>query len=102
MKKIMFIFTLLAVIAVISSYIQSVQNKKADKIANQVTTKDLRQISNPEDRDSGVEMEYITPGKAPESIPGILLILTNDKSKTGGSTSFLWNLLNGNPGKTGC
>jgi Tfp pilus assembly protein PilO len=102
MKKIILIFTLVTAIVVISGYKQTVQNKKAETIAKQVTTQDLKGIRNPEIRDSGVNLQSFKQEKASESIPGILLILTNDKNKPGGSTSLLWNLVYGNPGNTGC
>jgi|WetSurMetagenome_2_1015567.scaffolds.fasta_scaffold160692_2 hypothetical protein len=102
MKKILFIFTVLTAIVVISGYKQTIQNKKAETIAKQVTTKDLKGISNPEIRDSWFNLQYFKQEKASESIPRILLILTNDKNKPGGSTSLLWNLVYDNPGNTGC
>jgi hypothetical protein len=102
MKKIFFLFPIVLAIAMIYGYKQSGQNGMAENQAKQAISKDFKGINKPEVRESNSDREYFTPEKATESRPGILLILTYDKRKAGGSTSFLRNYLYGNSGQTGC
>ena len=102
MKKIIFLCTTLLSIAVIYGYSQSGQNEIAEKHSKQANPKDLNWINNSDARESMADIEYFTQKKAPEHRPGILLILTADRSKSGGSSSFLKNYIYGTTNQAGC
>lgn len=102
MKKVLFILPLVLVIAMIYGYRRSVENRVPVNSAKQTILKDFKGANNPDVTEAMTYKAFATQGKAQESRPNILLILTNYNSKGGGSTSFLHNYLFGNPGQPGC
>lgn len=78
--------------AIIYGYSRSEQNEPGASNAKQAYLNDPK----------GNTAVINNPEKAPGSKPGILLILTADKSKPGWSSSFLQNFIYGNANKTGC
>lgn len=102
MKKTLFVFALVLAFAIIYGYSQSRQTEMAENDAKQIIPVDLKGNSNPESGVSKIQREYLIPANTTGSGTSILLILYNEKNKTPGSKSFLWNLLNDNSGQTGC
>ena len=102
MKKMIFFSILLLATAMIYVYKQSGQNEMSDKLTKQAIPDDFKGINKPDIYESNEYSEYITIKEATVHRPGILLIITNDKSKAAGSNSFLRNLLFANSGQTGC
>jgi hypothetical protein len=98
MKKIIFFFTLVLVTAMIYGYSQSGSNELAENHAGQTISNDLKVNSS----ESNVVLEYNKLQKANGNRPGILYILTADKSKPGWSSSFMKNYLYGNTNQAGC
>jgi hypothetical protein len=98
MKTIIFLFTLVLAGALISSYKQSAQNKKVEKFANQVTTKDFKGVNTPDIPESKTDQDSLTTKKTPEGGPRILFMLSNDKGLPGWSPSLWWS----NSGQSGC
>lgn len=87
MKKIIFVFTLVLVTAMIYGYSRSGQNELAGNNAKEAGYNELKE-------NSKSELEA--------NRPGILLILTADRSKPGVSSSFLRNYIYGTTGQAGC
>lgn len=102
MKKMILIISLLIATAMIFGYKQYGLNIIADYSAKQPSGKDIKGIDKPELNGSFVNGENATTKKAPEHRADILRILTNDRSKSDGPSSLLWNLLNPDSAQTGC
>jgi hypothetical protein len=102
MKKIIFLFASVLSIALIYGYKQSGQNNMEVDRSIQTTIKDHKEIIKSGKSESKAFWEYVTPKKTPGNVPGILIILTNNKGKSTGSTSFLRNFLYANTGQSGC
>jgi hypothetical protein len=102
MKKIIFLFASVLSIALIYGYKQSGQNNMEVDRSIQTTIKDHNEIIKSEKSESKAYLEYVTTKKTPDNVPGILIILTNNKGKAAGSTSFLRNFLYANTGQFGC
>jgi len=101
MKKIIFLFTLVISIAMISGYKQSAQNEMAEKLAKPAIPKNLKGINKPVLRESKAEGESFT-ANAPENKPQILLMLTNDTGLAKWSPSLWWNYHHANSNRPGC
>ena len=81
MKKIIFLLTLVLLvvaIAVISGYKQSALNEMAEKNIKLAAAKDFKNINKSDVNEFRRVMESSTQKNAPESKPGILLMLSND------------------------
>jgi hypothetical protein len=102
MKKIIFMFILVAAFAGISVIKLSAHNEKEGKYANPAIVKDSNGISKPELSGSKVEGETSSQVKATESLPGILFILSNDKGQVSWSPSLWWSYKHGEQGQPGC
>jgi hypothetical protein len=87
MKKLIFVFALVLATAIIYGYNRSGQNELAVKNAKQAVSDDLKEN---------------TKSGAATNRSGILLILTADRSKSGGSSSFLKNYIYGTTNQAGC
>lgn len=102
MKKLIFVFIMVIAIAMIAGYKQSAQNEMAEKNVNPATPGDFKGINKPDADESKANPESFTPKKAPESRPGILIILSNDKGRASRSTSLWWSYQGINTRQTGC
>ena len=102
MKKTIFVFALALAFAIIYGYSQHRQTGMAENHAKQIIPVDLKENNKPGSVVSKIQSEYLIPANTSGSRTSILLILMNEKSKTTGSKSYLWNLLNDNSGQTGC
>jgi hypothetical protein len=91
MKTIIFLFTLVLAVAMISGHKQSAQNEKAEKYAKLVSGKDYKGINKPDVLESKTEVESFRQKKEPESKPRILFILNNDTGQGAWSPSLWWS-----------
>jgi hypothetical protein len=87
MKKLIFVFALVLATAIIYGYNRSGQNELAGNNTKHAVYEDIKETSKSE---------------PVANRPGILLILTADRSKSGGSSSFLRNYIYGTTGQAGC
>jgi hypothetical protein len=87
MKKLIFVSALVLVTAIIYGINRSGQNELAVNNAKKAASEDLKEYRKSESE---------------ANRPGILLILTADRSKPGVSSSFLRNYIYGTTGQTGC
>jgi hypothetical protein len=87
MKKLMFVFALVLATAIIYGYNTSGQNKLERSNTKEAVYENIKETGKSE----------------PEANrPGIMLILTADRSKSGSSSSFLRNYIYGTTGQAGC
>ena len=87
MKKLIFVFALVLATAIIYGYNRSGQNELAGNNAKHAVYEGIKETSKSE---------------PVANRPGILLILTADRSKSGGSSSFLKNYIYGTANQAGC
>ncbi len=102
MKKVIFLFILVAAFAGISVFKLSARNEMSEKYAKQTALKDSNGISKPGATESKVEAESSAQFKATESRPGILFILSNDKGQVSWSPSLWWSYKHEEQGQPGC
>ena len=102
MKKILFLFTMVLGIAIISGGKQSAQNEKGEKYAKQATLKDFNGINKLDVRESKSDRESFKPKETTEGVPRILFMLYNDPGLAVWSPSFWWSFQRDNTGKPGC
>jgi hypothetical protein len=102
MKKIIFLFTLIVAISIISGYKQSAQNAIAGEYARSASPKDLKGIKKPEVPESKEDLKSSTQEKEPEKKPGILLMLSNDTGLATWSPSLWWSYQHPNKVQPGC
>ena len=102
MKKIIFLFTLVIAIALISGYKQSAQNELAGRYLKPATPKDFKGIDKPDVREFKADIGPFTPKKTSEVRPRILFMLSNDKGKVAWSNSLWWSYEQTNNEQPGC
>jgi hypothetical protein len=103
MKKIIFLFTVVLTIAIISAYNQNGQNIMTEKHSKPATPKDLNGISKSVTGESKSGLESFSSNKAPdEGSSKILLMLYNDTGRTEWSPCLWWNYEHAKPGQPGC
>jgi hypothetical protein len=102
MKKIIFVLTLMVAIALISGNERSEKNEIPEKIAKQVIPIDYIGLSKTDLHEAKTSRDSFSQERVSAGLPGILLLLTNDKGKATKSPSFWWNYLIAKPGQTGC
>jgi hypothetical protein len=102
MKRNIFFLSVALSTAVICGFGQPAQNDAAGKHDKQTDTKEIKTTNNPAASLGRNETEYFKLGKAQEGKPGILLLLTAEKTRNGKSTSFLKSYVYGINGQGGC
>ena len=98
MKKIIFLFTLVLAVTMISGYKQSAQKEMAEKYSKPATFKDFKGINKPDVSEYKPAVVSSISKKAPGGRSGILFMLSNDKKIPVWSPSFWW----ANAGQSGC
>jgi hypothetical protein len=91
MKKIIFVFTLVLVIAIVSGYTISLKNEKAVENTKPLSIDDNRNNSNAKAIVSSKESQSAASEKMPESKTEFLIPVNNDIRLPGWSPSLRWN-----------
>jgi hypothetical protein len=102
MKTIIFLFTLVLAVAMISGYKQFAHNDKAEKLAKLLIEKDSKGMNIPDVHELKTEGDSSTQTKAPEGKPRILFILNNDTGLGAWSPSLWWSYNHTSTGQPGC
>jgi hypothetical protein len=91
MKKIIFIFTLVLVIAIVSGYTKSLKNERRVENTKPVSIEDNMNTINAKAIVSFKESQSAASEKMPESKPEFFMLLNNDIRLPGWSPAIRWN-----------
>jgi hypothetical protein len=101
MKKILYVFTLVLLITIISAYNHSGQNGIAEKYAIPDISEDLKVINKAYLGESETIRESLAQKKSADT-PRILHLISNEKGKAAWSNSLWWSYKQNNKEQPGC